>query len=104
TANSAKSFQMALHLQKQKDFKLEALYVYNIPQVYFPYIDRQKAIDKTQEHLERRYAAFARRFKFTDIPFKHFYRQDLSVVDSIRKHARAENADMIIMSAKGGNK
>ncbi|HLS10804.1 MAG TPA: universal stress protein [Flavobacteriaceae bacterium] len=104
TANSAKSFQMALYLKEQQDCHLEALHVFNIPQVYFPYIDRQKAIDKTQEHLERRFATFARRFKFTDIPFKHFYRQDLSVVDSIRKHAREENADMIIMSAKGGNK
>ena len=104
TANSAKSFQMAMHMRKQQNCKLQALHVFNIPQVYFPYIDRQKAIDKTQEHLDNKFAAFTRRFKINDIPFKHFYRRDSSVVESIRKYAREENADMIIMSAKGGNK
>lgn len=104
TANSAKSFQMAMSMRNQRNCKLQALHVFNIPQVYFPYIDREKAIDKTQEHLDDRFATFARRFKLNDIPFKHFYRRDLSIVESIRKYAREENADMIIMSAKGGNK
>lgn len=104
TANSAKSFQMALTLQEQQNCELQALNVFNIPQVYFPYIDRQKAIDKTQEHLNDRFRSFARRFDLKDIPFTHFYREELSVVESIRKYAREENADMIIMSAKGGNK
>lgn len=104
TANSARSFQMALHLQKQNKCELQAVNVFNIPSVYFPYIDRQKAIDSTRKHLDQRFVAFSKRFKFSNIPFKHFYRQDLSVVDSIRKYAREQNADMIIMSAKGGNK
>ncbi len=104
TNNSAKSFKIAEHLQKQHNSKLMAVHVYNIPSVYFPYIDRQKALDKTQKHLENKFLAFSKRLKLGDIPFANFYREDLSVVDSIRKFAREKEASMIIMSAKGGNK
>lgn len=102
--DSAKSFMFAMHLQKQHSNQLLALHVFNIPQVYFPYIDRQKAIDKTQEHLDTKFNTFAKRFKLNGIPFTHLYRKDLSIVDSIRKYARDNEANMIIMSAKGGNK
>ena len=104
TANSAKSFLLATHLKEQNNSELKALNVFNIPSVFFPYIDRVKAIDETKKHLETKYKAFTKRFKLEEIPFKHFYRKDLSVVDSIRKFARDNNANMIVMSAKGGNK
>lgn len=102
--DSAKSFQLALHLKKQHNNQLLALHVFNIPSVYFPYIDRQKAIDKTEKHLDMKFHAFTKRFKLNEIPFTHLYRKDLSVVDSIRKYARDNEANMIIMSARGGNK
>lgn len=104
TANSARSFMLASHIKKQHTVALKALNVFNIPAMFFPFIDREKAIDETKKHLDTKYAAFAKRNKLEDIPFKHFYRKDLSVVDSIRKYARENNVNMIVMSAKGGNK
>lgn len=104
TPNSAKSFEFAFNLQKQHKSQLLALHVFNIPSVYFPYIDRQKAIDKTQRHLDEKFNSFTKRFKLNETPFTHFYREDLSVVESIRRYARKNEANMIIMAAKGGNK
>lgn len=104
TPNSAKSFEFAFNAQKQHNSELLALHVFNIPSVYFPYIDRKKAIDKTQRTIDDNFKTFTKRFKLKEIPFTHFYREDLSVVDSIRKYARDNNANMIIMAAKGGNK
>lgn len=104
TLNSAKSFKVSLELQKHHEVQMLALHVFNIPSVYFPYIDRQKAIDKTETHLENRFKAFLKRFKISDIPFTLLHRKELSVVDTIRKYARDNEASMIVMSAKGGNK
>jgi len=104
TTNSAKSFQMAIQMQAQHDCKLQALYVFNILFVYFPYIDREKAIDKTQQHIETKFISFAKRFKLNDIPFEHVYQENLSIGENIRDYAKKKGSDMIVMSAKGGNK
>lgn len=104
TVNSAKSFQLASHIKKQNNVELKALNVFNIPSMFFPFIDREKAIDETKKHLDTKYEAFTKRHKLEKVPFKHFYRKDLSVVDSIRKYARESKVNMIVMSAKGGNK
>lgn len=104
TNNSAKAFQCAKAIQNQNQSNLHALHVYNIPSVYFPYIDREKAMDRTEKHLNDKYVAFLRRNKLENIPFALAYHDELSVVGAIRRYAERENMDIIIVSARGGNK
>jgi len=104
TQNSAKAFKKALYFDSKQNWNMEALHVYSIPSVYFPYIDREKAIDKTQETVLAKFKNFENRFKLGDFSFHQIYRENLSVVESILEEATQKKADMIMLSAKGGNK
>lgn len=104
TANSVKAFRCARTIQKQNNSKLYTLHVYNIPSVYFPFIDREKAMDKTEAHLEAKYLAFCKRNNIEDVPFTLINHDDLSVVEAIVRHSKKEKMDMIVVSARGGNK
>jgi len=102
TNNSAKAFQCAKTIQDQNQSNLYALHVYNIPSVYFPYIDRKKALDKTEKHLLDKYRLFLKKNKLENIPFDLVYHEELSVVGVIKKYAEEESMD--IVSARGGNR
>ncbi len=104
TQNSAKSFRRAQLLKEKQNWKMQALHVYNIPSVYFPYINREKAIDKAEKQISAKFNNFCKRFKLEKIPFIQSYREDFSVVETIIENAYKENIDLIMLSAKGGNK
>ena len=104
TQNSAKAFKKAELLNEIHPWQQKALHVYNIPSVYFPYIDREKAIDKAQEKIKSKYNSFCKKYKLEKIPFIQSYREDFSVVETIIEKSLKNNVDMIILSAKGGNK
>lgn len=104
TSNSAKAFKKASLLDHKKSWQMIALHVYNIPSVYFPYINREKAMDKAQQQLTAKFKNFRKRFKLEEIPFIQSYREDFSVVETIIEKSYKENIDLIMLSAKGDNK
>lgn len=104
TANSSKAFKKALALQNKPGFRLEALHIFNIPSVYFPYIDRETAIDKAESHLRKRYKSFAKKHKLGNMDFHLVYRENKSIVESISRYIKSNQIDMCVMSARGGNK
>lgn len=102
---SAKCFNVAQSLVERSGGKIEGLHVYSIPSVFFPYINTEKVIDKTKEHLKDRVKHFRKRYKISEeIPFRYMYRDDLSVVEAIELHAEKGNFDIIVVSARGGSK
>lgn len=85
--------------------KIEALHIYNIPSFFFPYINTEKAIDKAKKNLKEKVQQFKKRYKSSeDIEFKYMDREDLSVVEAIEQHAEKGDFDIIVVSARGGNK
>ncbi len=105
SSSSAKSFEEAQTLIESSNGEIEALHVYNIPSFFFPYINTEKAIDKTRNQLKEKVQQFKKRYQLSDnIPFKYMDRKDLSVVEAIELHAEKEDFDLIVVSAKGGNK
>lgn len=105
SSSSAKSFEEAQTLIESSNGEIEALHVYNIPSFFFPYINTEKAIDKTRNQLKKKVQQFKKRYQLSDnIPFKYMDRKDLSVVEAIELHAEKEDFDLIVVSAKGGNK
>lgn len=105
SANSFKSFEVAQTLVERSGGEIESLHVYNIPSFFFPYINTEKAIDKTNDHLKERVKQFRKRFKLPEtIPFKYTDRRDMSVVEAIELHADKGNFDIVIVSARGGSK
>lgn len=101
---SARCFKGANSLVNKTGGKIEGLHVYNIPSVFFPYINTEKAIDKTKEHLKERVKQFRKKHKLSEqLPFRYIYREDLSVVEAIELHAEKGKFDIIIVSAKGGS-
>ncbi|PWH84892.1 universal stress protein [Brumimicrobium oceani] len=105
SADSANSFKVTKTIIASSKGKIEALHVYNIPSFFFPYINTEKAIDKTRNQLKEKVQQFRKRYQVPeDIPFKYMDRKDLSVVEAIEKHAEKEDFDLIVVSARGGNK
>lgn len=101
---SAKCFEVADSLVERSGGKIEALHVYNIPSFFFPYINTEKAIDKTESHLKEKVKQFRKKHKLPDqISFRYTDREDLSVVEAIEIHAEKGEFDIIVISARGGN-
>ena len=104
SAASARCFAVANSLVERSGGKIEGLHVYNIPSFFFPYINTEKAIDKTKVHLKEKVKQFRKRYKLSEqLPFKYTDRADLSVVEVIELHAEKGNFDIIVVSARGGN-
>lgn len=104
SSDSAKCFAVALSLVKRSRGKIEGLHVYNIPSFFFPYINTEKAIDKTKMHLKQKVKQFRKKYKLPEeLPFRYTDREDLSVVEAIELHAEKGNFDIIVVSARGGN-
>lgn len=102
---SAKCFGVADSLVERSGGKIEAIHVYNIPSVFFPYINTEKAIDKTELHLKEKVKQFRKKYKLPEqLAFRYTDREDLSVVEAIEIHAEKGEFDIIVISAKGGNK
>lgn len=104
SAVSARCFAVAQSLVERSGGKIEALHVYNIPSFFFPYINTEKAIDKTKLHLSEKVKQFRKKYKISDkLPFRYIDREDLSIVEAIEIHAEKEDFDIIVVSARGGN-
>ncbi|MDX1362984.1 universal stress protein [Arenibacter latericius] len=104
SSNSAKAFTVANSISSDDNKEIEALHVYNIPSFYFPYIDTQKAKDKTKAHLHARFDQYRKKHRLSaDIKFLHIDREENSVVDIIEREAEKGEFDIILMSARGGN-
>ncbi|GGW26252.1 universal stress protein [Arenibacter certesii] len=104
SSNSAKAFSAAKSLGSDDNKEIQALHVYNIPSFYFPYIDTQKAKDKTSAHLHARFDQYRKKHRLPrDIDFIHIDREEHSVVEIIEREAEKGNFDIILMSARGGN-
>lgn len=101
---SAKCFAVADSLVERSGGTIEALHVYNIPSFFFPYINTEKAQDKTERHLKEKVQQFRKKYKLSeDIPFRYTDREDLSVVEAIELHAEKGEFDIIVTSVRGGN-
>lgn len=104
SSNSYKAFEWAQHLLISKNSVIEALNVYNIPSFYFPYIDTEKAIDKTKTHLHSRFEHYKKKHKLSDdVVFRHIDREEDSVSEVIDRTAKKDDFDIILLSARGGN-
>lgn len=102
---SAKAFKMALKLNDFNSFNIHSSHIYSIPSVYFPYIDREEAIDKAKKHLNKKYSQFLKKHHIKDnIPFELIYQTEHSVVETIKHQIQKQSIDLCIMSARGGNK
>lgn len=105
SSSSAKSFEEAKTLIASSQGVIEALHVYNISSFFFPYINTEKAIDKTKSQLREKVKQFKKRHKHTeDVDFKYMDRKEYSVVEAIEKHAEKGDFDIVVVSARGGNK
>lgn len=104
SAASARCFGVAESLVERSGGKIEGLHVYNIPSFFFPYINTEKAIDKTKAHLKEKVAQFRRRYKLPEkVSFRYTDREDMSVVEAIEIHAEKGDFDIVVVSARGGN-
>lgn len=104
SSGSAKSFKIAKSLAEQTQAEIGALHVYNIPSYFFPYINSEKAVDKTERHLQTKVKQFRKKYELgQDLKFRYTDREELSVVEAIENHALKGNFDIILVSVRGGN-
>ena len=104
SSDSAKSFLAARSLVERTHGEIEALHVYDVPSVFFPYIDTEKAIDRAKKHLHTRFEQFNKKNQLPDyIRFKYLDKGDLSVVETIGQEAENGDFDIVVISARGAN-
>lgn len=104
STDSAKSFLAAQSLVQRSQGEIEALHVYDIPSFFFPYIDTEKAIDKTEKHLHTRITQFVKKYQLPEhIEFKYRDKEGLSIVEVIEQEAEDGDFDIIVVSARGAN-
>lgn len=85
--------------------EIRILKSFSIPSLFFPFIDDKKAIEQTQEHIEKQYAEAKKKYSIDEsYTFIARYQDDHSVVDIIQQESKTFNADLIIMTAKGASK
>lgn len=104
SSDSAKCFTVASSMVARSGGEIEALHVYSIPSFFFPYINTEKAIDKTELHLKEKVKQFRKKYKLPEqLQFTYTDREDMSVVEAIEIHAEKGDFDIIVVSARGGN-
>lgn len=104
SSSSAKSFKYAKKIACWTHADIGALHVYNIPGYFFPYINSEKAVDKTESHLKTKVKQFRKKHELgEEVEFRYTDREELSVVEAIEKHAQKGNFDLILVSARGGS-
>src|SRR5690606_9396117 len=104
SAASARCFPVAASLVERLQGRVEALHVYDLPQFFFPYINTEKAIDKTKVHLKERVQQFRKKYKISEqATFKYINRGYHSIVEVIDIHADRRSSDMVLVFARGGN-
>lgn len=87
------------------DLQVKIMKAFNIPSLFFPFIDDKKAIEQTKEHIDKQHAEAVKKYKLpADYAFVAHYQDGQSVVDIIQKESKRFQADVIIMSAKGSGK
>lgn len=104
SADSAQSIIIAANLVRSSNGRIEAFHVYDIPSFFFPYIDTDKAHDKTKQHLSNRFEQFNKKFELPEsIHFKYGDKGESSVAETIEQEAEKGNFDMVVISARGAN-
>ncbi|MGO1585877.1 universal stress protein [Mesonia sp.] len=104
SSGSAKCFPVAKSLVERSGGNIEALHVYSLPSFFFPYINTEKAIDKTKFHLKEKVKQFRKKHKLLEqTSFRSTDREDLSIVEAIEIHAEKGDFDIIVVAARGGN-
>ncbi len=85
--------------------EIKMLKAFTIPSLFFPFIDDQKAISQTREHIEKQYKETVKKYKLPeDYQFSAKYQDGQGVVDIIKKESKRFGADVVLMSAKGSSK
>lgn len=101
---SANSIKVAQRLAEKSKGEIQALNIYSIPSIFFPYINTERAMDKTKEHIQNKITQFRKRHKFSEeINFNYIHSPENAVVEVIEKHAEKGEFDMIVVSARGAN-
>lgn len=104
SADSARSIQAARSLVENFHGEIEVLHVYGIPSFFFPYIDFEQAVDKTQTHLKTRFDQFRKKYNLPDyIRYRIRDKEGSSVVETLENEAETKGFDMVVISARGSN-
>lgn len=77
---------------------------FNIPSVFFPFIDDQETKIKAEKLMMVQYEGLKKKLKIPDSwSFKSIYQNGKSISDIILRENKSHAADMIVMAAKGAS-
>jgi len=100
-----RKLQLFKEVEPQPEIRI--LKSFNIPSLFFPFIDidDEQAIEQTHKHVNKQFEEVKKKYAIpNEYTFVARYQEDQSVVDIIQKESKNFNADLIVMSAKGANK
>lgn len=85
-------------------FQVSIIKSFNIPSVFFPFIDDQETKVKAEKLIMVQYEALNKKLKISDTwSFKAVYQNGKSISDIILRENKNCRADMLVMAAKGAS-
>lgn len=84
--------------------QVQVLKVYNIPSVFFPFIDDQETQLKAEKLAKTQYAELSKKLNVPPTwQLKMQYRKTKSVADIIARESKLFQANLVVLAAKGSN-
>ncbi|ERJ57378.1 universal stress protein [Sphingobacterium paucimobilis] len=101
---SATFSKVKIKVEKLGAQQVQVLKVYNIPSVFFPFIDDEATQLKAEKLAKTQYAEFSKKLNIPPTwQLKTQYRKEKSVADIIARESRLFQANLVVLAAKGSN-
>ncbi|TDQ21962.1 universal stress protein [Tenacibaculum caenipelagi] len=100
---SQKAFHIASAMSSYNNTLLKALHVFKIPQLFFPYIKVEKALEKVEKHTDKLFNKLLQKINASNIEVIRVSAGEDSIPEKIRTVAEKEKTDILFVADKGHN-
>lgn len=102
--DSKKVFRITKELQEGHDTKLKVVHVYSVPVQFSPYVSPDSMAPQVEKHIEEKFGKFLKKLNYSeDIEPLIFLGRESGAARKILTNIRTSNADLLVVSDKGGN-
>ncbi|MEO2061960.1 MAG: universal stress protein [Christiangramia sp.] len=100
---SRKSLQLGRFLKDKLQAQLTAAHVFNVPIQFSPYLDKEEMLPKIEKHTREKFSKFLSKNNEDLMETRIIRGRDSSVSTRLLEESIKNEADLLVVSDKGGN-
>lgn len=100
---SRKSLQLGRFLKDKLQAQLTAAHVFNVPIQFSPYLDKEEMLPKIEKHTREKFSKFLSKNNEDLMETRIIRGRDSSVSTRLLEESMKNEADLLVVSDKGGN-